>query len=152
MHIFINISGLSEATAQIVLLVIGIYIIILIIFIPLHKKLLGVLKQRTIALTFDYDTLRYLVAKAQQKSTITSQDKGITMMFDQTSKDYLAHHAEIKQEIQKIETSLGTTIVDAPQWTMIETKKRKRTQLKAFTNIYGWCLSVITLFVYRLFW
>ena len=143
MHIFANITGLSDEVAKIVLIIIGIYLIVLIVFIPLHKSLRKALLKRTIALTLDYDTLRYLVAKAQQKSTTPSQDKGITIMFDQTPKNYLAHHAEIKQEIQ--------TIVDAAQWTTIEKKRRKRTNLKAFTNIYGWCLSVITLFVYRLF-
>ncbi len=151
MHIFANITGLSDEVAKVVLIIIGIYLIVLIVFIPLHKSLRKALLKRTIALTLDYDTLRYLVAKAQQKSTTTSQEKGITILFDQTPKNYLAHHAEIKQEIQKIESSLGTAIVDAAQWTTIEKKRKKRTNLKAFTNIYGWCLSVITLFVYRLF-
>ena len=151
MHIFANITGLSDEVAKVVLIIIGIYLIVLIVFIPLHKSLRKALLKRTIALTLDYDTLRYLVAKVQKNSTSTSQDKGITMLFDQTPKNYLAHHAEIKQEIQKIESNLGSTIVDAPQWTMIEKKRRKWTNLKAFTNIYGWCLSVITLFVYKLF-
>jgi hypothetical protein len=64
----------------------------------LHKK-----KER---LTWEIDTLRYLVAKAQQKSEKTTENKGIKILFDLPKPDYFHHLVEIKQEIKSIEGGL----------------------------------------------
>jgi hypothetical protein len=64
------------------------------------------MKKKTERLTWEIDTLRYLVAKAQQKSEKITENKGIKILFGLPKPDYFHHLAEIKQEIKNIESSL----------------------------------------------
>lgn len=152
LHIFVSITWLTPQAAMIVLLVIVWYIVLLIIVIPVHKTLLRLMKRKTERLTWEIDTLRYLVAKTQQKSETTTENKWIKILFDLPKPDYFHHLAEIKQEIMNIQTSLWTIIVDDITRVRIEKMYGKRKSLNAFTNIYWRCVSVITILVYKLFW
>lgn len=152
LHIFINVTGLSPRGALIVLLIIIWYIALLIIVIPVHKTLARLVKKRAERLTREFDTLRYLVAKSQQKSEATTEHKWIKILFDLPKPDYFHHLPEIKQEIQSLQSGLWTIIVDDATRFRIEKMYSKRKSLHAFTNIYGRCVSVITIFVYKLFW
>ena len=151
LHIFVNITWLTPQAAMIVLLVIVWYIVLLLIVIPVHKTLLRLMKRKTERLTWEIDTLRYLVAKAQQKSETTTENKWIKILFDLPKPDYFHHLAEIKQEIVNIQTSLWTIIVDDVTRFRIEKMYSKRKSLHTFTNIYWRCVSVITILVYKLF-
>ncbi|MCX6822504.1 MAG: hypothetical protein NTX91_00715 [candidate division SR1 bacterium] len=152
LHIFTNVTGLTPETALLVLWIILGYIIFLLIFIPLHKSLLRVLKKKKEKLTREYDTLRYLVAKAQKQNTMTTEFRGIKVLFDTTHPDYFHHHAEIKSEIKSIESGLGATIVDDVTRVKIEKKLKNYDSLKLFVNIFGRIISAITILVYKLFW
>ena len=151
LHIFVNITWLTPQAAMIVLLVIIWYIVLLIIVIPVHKTLLRLMKRKTERLTWEIDTLRYLVAKAQQKSEKTTENKGIKILFDLPKPDYFHHLVEIKQEIKSIEGGLWTSIVDDVARSRIEKMYGKRKSLNTFTNVYGRIVSAITIFVYKLF-
>ena len=151
LHIFVNVTGLPSATAEIVLWIILWYIVGLIILIPLHKALARLLRKRKEVLTWEYDTLRYLVAKAQKQSWVASTNKGITVLFDTTHPDYLHHHDIIRSEITNIETSLWTKIIDDAQRATIEKKQKRYTGLHSIVNIYGRFLSIVTVLIYRLF-
>lgn len=151
LHIFVSITWLTPQAAMIVLLVIIWYIVLLIIVIPVHKTLLRLMKKKTERLTWEIDTLRYLVAKAQQKSEKKTENKGIKILFDLPKPDYFHHLGEIKQEIVNIQTSLWTTIVDDVTRVRIEKMYGKRKSLNTFTNVYGRIVSAITIFVYKLF-
>ncbi len=152
LHIFTSVTGLTAENAMIVLRIIFWYIIILIIFIPLHKSLVRLLHKKKERLTWEIDTLRYLVAKAQQKSEKTTENKGIKILFDLPKPDYFHHLVEIKQEIKSIEGGLWTSIVDDVARSRIEKMYGKRKSLNTFTNVYGRIVSAITIFVYKLFW
>lgn len=152
LHIFTNVTGLTPETALLVLWIILWYIIFLLIFIPLHKSLLRVLKKKKEKLTREYDTLRYLVAKAQKQNTTTTEFRWIKVLFDTTHPDYFHHHAEIKSEIKSIESGLWATIVDDVTRVKIEKKLKNYDSLKLFVNIFGRIISAITILVYKLFW
>ena len=152
LHIFVNITGLTPQVAMIVLLVIIWYIVLLIIFVPIHKSLVRLLHKKKEKLTREYDTLRYLVAKAQKQSTPTTESRWIKILFDATHPDYLHHHAEIKQEIKSIESGLWAPIVDDVTRVRIEKKLKNYDSLKLFVNIFWRIISIITILIYRLFW
>lgn len=151
LHIFVSITWLTPQAAMIVLLVIIWYIVLLIIIIPVHKTLLRLMKRKTERLTWEIDTLRYLVAKTQQKSETATENTWIKILFDFPKPDYFHHLAEIKQEIKNMESGLWATIVDDVTRVRIEKMYGKRKSLNAFTNVYGRCVSVITILVYKLF-
>lgn len=145
-------TGLTPESALIVLLIIVWYIILLLLLIPIHKSLVRLLRRKKEILTWEYDTLRYLVAKAQKQNWGDSKNKWITVLFDIAHPDYLHHHTEIKNEILNIESGLWGKIIDDTKRAEIEKKQKKYRNLDAVVNVYGRCVSVITLFVYRLFW
>lgn len=151
LHIFVNVTGLTPETALIVLLVIIWYIILLIILIPIHKALVRLLKKRKEKLTREYDTLRYLVAKAQKQSTATTESRWIKVLFDNAHPDYLRQHVEMKSEILNMETNLWAKIIDDVMRAEIEKKQKKYRKLKTIVNVYGRIVSVITVLVYKLF-
>ena len=152
LHIFVNITWLTPQVATIVLLVIIWYIVLLIILIPIHTSLVRLLHKKKEILTREYDTLRYLVAKAQKQSTATTESRWIKVLFDTTNPDYFHHHAEIKQEIKSIESILWTSIIDDVTRARIENKLKNYDSLKLFVNIFWRIISAITILVYRLFW
>jgi lysozyme family protein len=57
----------------------------------------------------------------------------------------------IKTEIQSIETDLQWTIVDDAARKKISTLTKKRKNLTESTDVLWWLVSLITVFVYRLF-
>ena len=152
LHIVVNVTWLSPELALIRLLVIIGYIILLVILIPIHRSLLRLLHKRREVLTWEYDTLRYLIAKAQKQSGVDANNKWITALFDLKHPDYLHHHTEIKGEIFNIETSLWTKIIEDTKRAEIEQRQQKYKKLTMIVDIYGRFVSVITVLVYKLFW
>jgi len=83
-----------------------VYFVLLIIGIPLHQALIRWARRKKEQLTRECDTLRYLLAKAQQKSSKVIENKGIQILFDLPKPDYVHHLAEIKQEMKSMESAL----------------------------------------------
>jgi hypothetical protein len=139
--IFGTITGLSLTMASNRLLGILLYIIVLIIFIPLHRHFLKSMKKIIEQLTREYDTLRYLVAKAQQKHPDAPQHsgtrahQGIKILFDAPHPDYLHHYDIINNEVQSIEADLQTTIIDDAARKKISKLTAKRKNMTAFTDV-----------------
>lgn len=64
-HIMANVSGRAEPEAEILLLIILGYIVLIVLLISIHRGLLKKQKKMHENLVFLYDTIRYQIAKAQ---------------------------------------------------------------------------------------
>lgn len=144
-------TGLSLIAASNLLLIIFIYIIVLIVGILIHRWVVRSRKKIIQSLTREYDMLRYLVAQAQKNQPNAPTHSGIKIIFDTPHPDYLHHYDIIQKEIQSIESDLQMKIVDDAARNKISVLTKKQKHLTTFTNGLWWLLSLITVFVYRLF-
>lgn len=74
-HIVANIIGQSEAQAELRTQVILGYIILLLVLIPLHRKLLQSHKKIHENIILLYDRLRYKVAQTQYRNPAIQEEK-----------------------------------------------------------------------------
>lgn len=152
LHIIANISGLSEANAEIRTLSILWYIVAIILLCVFHKKLIKIqttYKQKIVEL---YDTIRYQVAKAQYATPSIQVTPGIKIIMNAEHKTYEANAQAIQQEIKTMEQLSGTTIITEEQRTILGKQISKKRKISTIVSIFGRCITTITAGIYKLFW
>ena len=125
-HIMANISGRAEPKAEIFLLVILGYIVMICLLAFIHRKIIKKHKRIHENLIFLYDTIRYQVAKIQHNNPAIQDTKSIKIVIEAEHKNYLTNAKAIREEILSIEQKLGQQIVSDNQWKVIikQTKKK----------------------------
>ena len=152
LHIFVNITGLSPELAEIVLLVILGYIVLILLLISIHRKLLKKQKKIQENLVLLYDTIRYQVAKAQYGNPTIQDTKGVNVAIEAEHKNYPANHEAIKQEILSIEQKFGQQIISTDQWNIISKQTKKKKSVNICVQIIGRLTTVLMVGIYKLFW
>jgi len=152
LHIFVNITGLSPELAEIVLIVILGYVLLIVLLISIHRKLLKKHMKIYKDLVLMYDTIRYHVAHTQYGNPSIQESKGIKVMIDAEHKNYLANSEAIKQEILSMEQTLGQQIISSDQWNTVSKQTKKKKSVKIVLEIIGRFTTVITVGIYKLFW
>jgi len=147
-----NVSGRTEAKAEILLLAILGYIVLILLLMFIHRKLLRRYKRIHENLVLLYDTIRYQVAKAQYGNPSIQDSKGIKVVFESAHDNYLTSNAIIKQEILSMEQKLGQQIVSTDQWKVITKQTKKKKIAKIFVQIIGRFTTLLTVGIYKLFW
>lgn len=151
-HIMANVSGRAEPQAEILLLVIIWYLVVLRLLLFIHRKLIKKHKRIHEQLIALYDTIRYQVAKAQYSNPTIQDAKGIKVVMESEHKNYLANAKAIREEIVSIEQRLGQRIVSDDQWNTIHKQTKKKAGAKTGMEIIGRLTTLITAGVYKLFW
>lgn len=151
-HIMANVSGRTEPQAEMVLLLILGYIVIVLLLLFIHRRTLRKYKRIHENLVFLYDSIRYQVAKVQYSNPAIQDTKGVKVVFESEHENYGTNAKKIKEEILLIEQKLGQKIVSDNQRKTIARQTARKSSAKAFVNIIGRCTTLITAGVYRLFW
>jgi len=151
-HIMANVSGRTEPKAEILLLAILWYIVLIFLLLFIHRRILRKHKKIHENLVFLYDTIRYQIAKAQYGNPAAQDSKGIKIVMESEHENYLANAKAIKEEIASIEQKLGQKIVSDDQRAAIAKQTKKKWWTKAFMEIIGRFTTLITAGIYKLFW
>ncbi len=151
-HIMANVSWRAEPEAEMLLLVILWYIVLILLLISIHRKLLRTHRRTHENLIASYDMLRYQVAKAQYENPSIQDGAGIKTVIDAEHKSYLANSAAIKTEIQSIEQTLGQWIIAPEQRIKIQRQTKKKHRLFIFNQLIGRLITLLTVGIYKLFW
>jgi hypothetical protein len=151
-HIMANISGRTEPKAEMILLIILGYIVVLLFLLFIHRKLIKRHKRIHEHSIFLYDTIRYQVAKAQYSNPSIQESKGIKVVMESEQENYLANTKAIREEIMNIEQHVGQKIIGDDQRDTISRQTKKKNTAKAFMEIIGRLTTLITAGVYKLFW
>lgn len=147
-----NVSGRENAQAEILLLAILWYIVLLVLLMGIHRKLLKKHKRTHENIVALYDTIRYQVARAQYGNEAIQNNKWIDAILTSDHKNYLANATTIQQEILDIEQKLGQQIITDDQRKTINKQTKKKHSVNIFVQLIGWCITGITLGIYKLFW
>jgi|GEM_PF-1190988 len=147
-----NVSGRAEPKAEILLLVILGYIVLILLLMFIHRKLLKRQKRIHENLIFLYDTIRYQVARAQYGNPASQEIKGIKVVMESEHENYLANAATIKNEILSIEQKFGQQIISADQRTAITRQTKKKHRVLFFVELIGRLTTLLTVGIYKLFW
>ena len=153
-YYFSKIIGTDIYIGEIVLIIILLYIVWLFFLIEIHSKLLkreNIIKQEC---SSQYDNIRYLLAKSQHDklSVINQNDiQWIKIILNAKNKDYISHHDEIKNEIEKLEGLINQKIIDENQRNKINKLRKKIKNLKNSENILWRAISILTIFIYKIF-
>jgi len=151
-HIMANVSGRTEPKAEILLLVILWYIVLIFLLLFIHRRILRKHKKIHENLVFLYDTIRYQVAKAQYGNPAAQDSKWIKVVMESEHESYLANAKAIKEEIISIEQKLGQKIISDDQRKVIAKETKRKWWAKTFMEIIGRFTTLITAGVYKLFW
>ncbi len=151
-HIMANVSWRTEPKAEMLLLVIMWYIVLIVGMFFIHRRLIRNYKKIHENLIFLYDTIRYQVAKAQYRNPIAQSSKWIQVVMKSEHESYLANAKAIKEEIISIEQKLWQKIVADDQRKTIAKQTKRKWWAKAFMEIIGRFTTLITAGIYKLFW
>lgn len=151
-HIITNITWRESGKAEIILLAILWYIVVILLLVRIHRKLLRKHKKIHENIVMLYDTIRYQVARTQYGNEAIQANKWINTILTADHKNYLANAATIKQEIIDIEQKLGQQIITDNQRKIITKQSKKKHWVSTFVQLIGRGITVITVGIYKLFW
>ncbi len=151
-HIMANVSGRAKPDAEIVLLAILWYIVIIVLFVIIHRRILRKHKRLHENIVLLYDTIRYQIAKTQAKNPSIQNNTWIKIVMDSAHQNYLAKAQEIQEEITDMEQKLGEKIITADQRTSIKKQSKAKRTMMLFVQVIGQIVTVLTVGIYKLFW
>lgn len=151
-HIMANVSWRAEPEAEILLIGILGYSVLLLLLIKIHRRVMKRHKRIHENLVNSYDTLRYQVAKIQYANPAIQNSKWVKVVIEADQKNYLVNAKAIKEEILSIEQTLGQPIVSTDQWNAISRQTKRKHAAKIFVEIIGRLTTLLTVGIYKLFW
>ncbi len=152
---FFKSSGTRTIIWSILVLV---WLISFLIFLPLHRLSLKKEKKAKQALVNSVDRLIYLLSKAQYSLSEQQALKFdpcfalMKTMFGSWHFEYIDNLDTIKENVKKVETLLQQRVISDEEWSKIDSQK---SSLKFHTfrkKFLGYELNVVTLWIYNLFW
>jgi len=147
-----NVSGRAEPEAEILLLIILGYIVLIVLLISIHRGLLKKQKKMHENLVFLYDTIRYQIAKAQYGNPSIQDGKWIKVVMESGHKNYPTNIDVIHQEVNSIEQKLGQQITSTDQRTTIIKQTQRKKIVTIFVQLIGRLTTLLTIGIYKLFW
>jgi len=98
-----------------------------------------------------YDNIWYLFSQAEHDKPSQSDLQWIRIILNAKNKDYISHHDEIKNEAEKLERLINQKIIDDNQRNKINKLRKKISNLKKTETILWRIISLLTIFVYKIF-
>lgn len=135
-----------------------IWAISFLIFLPLHRlSLRNVLKTKK-NLTDSVDKVIYLLSKAQYSLTEEQTLKYdpcfalIKTMFWSGHFEYIENLDTIKENVKKVEVLLKQRVISDEEWSKIDDQKNSLKFHIFWSKFFGYELNFVTLWIYSLFW
>ena len=148
----------NETWTTILSILILVWVVSFLIFLPLHRlSLRNVLKTKK-NLTDSVDRVIYLLSKAQYSLSEQQALKYdpcfalIKTMFWSWHFEYVDNLDTIKENVKKVETLLKQKVISDAEWSKIDSQKSSLKFHDFWKNIFGYELNVVTLWIYSLFW
>ena len=149
----------TDGTWNLVLsILVSIWIISFLIFLPLHRlSLRNVLKAKK-NLTESVDKVIYSLSKAQyslsEKQALQFDPcfALIKTMFWSWHFEYVDNLDTIKENVKKVETLLKQKVIPDAEWNKIDNQRNSLKFHDFWKKFFGYELNVVTLWIYNLFW
>ena len=138
--------------------IVFIWIISFLIFLPLHRLSLKNVTKAKKGLVDSVDKVIYLLSKAQyslsEKQALQYDPcfALIKTMFWSWHFEYVDNLDTIKENVKKVETLLKQKVISDAEWSKIDNQKNSLKFHSFWKNIFGYELNVVTLWIYSLFW
>lgn len=150
--------GASDFRSNIIFWAIIIYLIIFLIFIPIHRNLRKKRLAKEQEIVKDVDEMIYLLAKAQHEMNIDIRklwwNPNIALMksiFTKGECDYVKSTFLILDNIHKVETLLWKKIISQEKESWLIRDSQKYNTLKTSEKIFLRINTIPTLWIYYLF-
>jgi len=135
-----------------------IWIISFILFLPLHRLALNKVKTAKQNLINSVDKLVYLLSKAQyslsEQQTLQYDPCFALMktMFWTWHFEYIDNLDTIKENVKKVELLLKQRVISDDEWKKIDNQKSSLKFHTFWNKFFGYELNAVTFGVYNLFW
>lgn len=154
------VTGFSNAYAQLALIAVLVYIVLVFILIKVHHLMNKIQRKRVARCIYEYDRIRYLTAKAmynfneemKAQGKINNLVYGTKSILKLENKDYLHNQKKVFADTKKLETYLGKSFVDAKILKKITTLHLKIISANVLYKLVGWTLTGMTAGLYLLSW
>lgn len=129
-----------------------------IIFLPLHRLSLNKVKKAKQDLVNSVDKLIYLLSKAQyslsEQQTLQYDPCFALMktMFWTWHFEYIDNLDTIKENVKKVELLLKQKVISDAEWSKIDSQKSSLKFHTFWKKLFGYELNVVTCGIYNLFW
>ena len=138
-------------------IIVLLYVVSILIFLPLHRLILGNVKKAKQNLTTSVDEVIYLIAKAQYSLSEQQALKYdpcfalVKTMFWSGHFEYIDNLDTIKENVKKVETLLKQRVITDEQWKKIDKQKSSLKFHTFWSKLFGYELNVLTLWIYNWF-
>lgn len=147
-----TITGLTHKDIQLLLIVIVAYIVALFLFVAINKKTKKALVVLEKKLQAEYDNIWYLLSKFQYSNNQENKPNyGLRDLFKLQKMTYLPNHNDIKAGVKWFEGYVNQIVIADQIWDSLEKTIKKFKLKNKFHKLTTLFLTVITLWVYRLF-
>lgn len=152
---FFHSSGTWTTIWSILILI---WIVSFLVFLPLHRLSLRNEKIAKQNLVNSVDKLIYLLSKAQYSLSEQQTLKFdpcfalIKTMFWSGHFEYVDNLDTIKENVKKVETLLKQKVISDTEWNKIDSHKSSLKFHTFWKKFLGYELNIVTLWIYNLFW
>lgn len=135
-----------------------IWLISFLIFLPLHRLSLRNEKKAKQNLVNSVDKLIYLLSKSQyslsEQQTLKFDPCFALMktMFGSGHFEYIDNLDTIKENVKKVETLLKQRVISDEEWSKIDSQRNSLKFHLFWRKFFGYELNVVTCGIYNLFW
>jgi len=152
-------TGANHIGSIIIFWILAFIILTLILFIPLHRKIIKKLEIAKQELVKNIDEIIYFLTKSQYESKISKKELGgdpcmalMREMFKSGHFEYLDNIAIIKENVGKVELLLQKQVATPQQRNQVHRLQKKMKRLIFRKKTLGRINTVSTLGIYKLFW
>jgi hypothetical protein len=149
--IFSRITWLEIWLAQIVLISIICYLIVLFILSKIHHKIYKNYINAQRDCTYQYDNLIYIIAKEESINKADTTVNPIEDILKTPNKNYLDNHDIIINAVRKLETDTKQILLSPEMEKTILALRKKIKNLNTVQKSFWIFLSIITIGIYLLF-
>jgi len=148
----------NETWTTIWSIVVLIWIISFLIFLPLHRLSLKKVLKAKKDLIDSVDKVIYLLSKAQyslsEEQTLKYDPCFALMktMFWSGNFEYVDNIDTIKENVKKVEALLKKRVISDEEWSKIDSQRSSLKFHLFWRKFFGYELNLVTLWIYNLFW
>ncbi len=156
----VRFTSLSEASVSLLLIIVIGYIFLFFVLLKIHRRMTAKQRKRVRACIYEYDRIWYATAKSmyafnKEMKLAGKENKlvhGTRSILSLKDKDYLHNQKKIFSDLIKLEKFLWKQVIDPKVLKKISRLHLTITSFNVFHKIVGWILTIMTLWIYLIFW
>ena len=139
-------------------IIVFVWIISFLIFLPLHRLSLKNVLNAKKKLVDSVDKVIYLLSKAQyslSEEQALKYDPCFALMktmFGSGNFEYVDNIDTIKENVKKVETLLKKRVISDEEWSKVDSQRSSLKFHLFWRKLFGYELNVVTCGIYNLFW